>query len=126
MGQPFEMLLCSGACAAGIPFVDGTSFLSDMSDLKKEAEERLMKAGYSPCGTRVMMSGITGKPLRARIFIGPVSYYTLLHKSSDKIHARTIGPTDRVTKQPTQGRSSNGGFRMGEFIKKLQFEKLII
>lgn len=114
MGQMFEALLCSGACAAGVPYVDGTAFVNNTATLKKTAEERLKAAGYSPLGTQRMYSGVTGRPLRAAVFIGPISYYALIHKASDKIHARTTGPCDRVTKQPTQGRSSNGGFRMGD------------
>lgn len=66
------MLITSGAVACGIPYVDGTAFTADGVTLRAEAEERLKKAGYSPCGTRVMYSGVTGKKLRARVFIGPV------------------------------------------------------
>ena len=32
----------------------------------------------------------------------------------DKVHSRTTGPLQHMTRQPAGGRSNEGGFRIGE------------
>jgi DNA-directed RNA polymerase II subunit RPB2 len=61
-----------------------------------------------------MYSGISGKKLKAQIFIGPTFYQRLKHMVADKIHARATGPTVMMTRQPPEGRTKNGGLRFGE------------
>lgn len=46
----------------------------------------------------MLTSGITGEPLEACIFMGPVYYQKLKHMVVDKLHARATGP-----KVPTSG-----------------------
>lgn len=58
--------------------------------------------------------GITGEPLRAYIFMGPVYYQRLKHMVKDKVFARAKGPRMALTHQPTQGRARDGGLRVGE------------
>lgn len=92
-------------------FGDGTSF-GDL-DIKTIARE-LQKIGYESCGNEVMYNGMTGEQLEMSIFIGPVFYQRLKHMVNDKQHSRAIGPMVNLTRQPAEGRSRDGGFRIGE------------
>ena len=92
-------------------FGDGTSF-GDL-DIKTIAAE-LQKLGYESCGNEVMYNGMTGEQLEMSIFIGPVFYQRLKHMVNDKQHSRAIGPMVNLTRQPAEGRSRDGGFRIGE------------
>ena len=70
--------------------------------------------GYSPTGKEKMFCGISGEPLDGQIFIGLVFYQRLKHMVRDKVHARALGPITQLVRQPTDGRSRNGGLRIGE------------
>ena len=52
--------------------------------------------------------------MEALIFIGPTFYMRLKHMVQDKIHQRSKGPVNQLTRQPLQGKSSGGGLRVGE------------
>ncbi|KAJ3259133.1 DNA-directed RNA polymerase III core subunit ret1 [Boothiomyces macroporosus] len=85
----------------------GGSKVEDMSKI-------LIENGYSYCGKDVLTSGITGEMLQAYIFFGPIYYQKLKHMVMDKMHARSRGPRATLTRQPTEGRSRDGGLRVGE------------
>jgi len=77
-------------------------------------EKELESLGYKKDGTEYMTSGITGRKMNNPIYIGPIFYQRLKHMASDKIHARSKGMTTLLTRQPSEGRSKDGGFRIGE------------
>ncbi len=93
-------------------FVDATPFSVDnrIPDLKAT----LMKMGFEPHGHEVLYNGMTGEQMEADIFMGPIYYQRLKQMVEDKINYRDTGPKTMMTHQPTQGRSNEGGMRIGE------------
>jgi DNA-directed RNA polymerase beta subunit len=89
----------------------GTAFGGDRV---KDISEVLVSYGFSYSGKDYLTSGITGEPMSAYIFFGPVYYQKLKHMVMDKMHARSRGPRAMLTRQPTEGRSHDGGLRLGE------------
>ena len=92
-------------------FGDGTSFGElDIYTIINE----LKRCGYESHGNEVLYDGYTGEQLEADVFIGPVYYQRLKHMVNDKEHSRAMGPMVNLTRQPAEGRSRDGGFRIGE------------
>ena len=92
-------------------FGDGTSFGDlDVQTIKEE----LQRVGYESYGNEILYNGMTGEQIETSIFIGPVFYQRLKHMVNDKQHSRSIGPMVNLTRQPAEGRSRDGGFRIGE------------
>jgi len=84
------------------------------ADTAAAGSEALIRNGLNYLGKDQLYSGITGEPLDAYIFTGPVFYQKLKHMVLDKMHARARGPRAVLTRQPTEGRSRDGGLRLGE------------
>ena len=113
LGHFIECIAGKQAAETG-KFIDGTPFNNyDVSQLP----EALRKLGFSPFGTEPMYCGMTGKKLDCEIFIGPTYILRLRHLVEDKIHARGRGPTQALTRQPLEGRSKDGGLKIGEMEK---------
>jgi DNA-directed RNA polymerase III subunit RPC2 len=97
----------------------GGSKVEDMSQI-------LIDKGFSYGGKDMLTSGITGQPLECYVYFGPIYYQKLKvscfsynfadrqHMVQDKMHARPTGPKANLTRQPTEGRSKDGGLRLGE------------
>lgn len=90
---------------------DGTPF--EDYDMEK-VEKRLEELGYDSKGYEELYNGMTGEKLKVKIFFGPVFYQRLKHQVEDKQHGRARGPRTLLTRQPTEGRSRDGGLRLGE------------
>eukprot|EP00035_Acanthoeca_spectabilis_P004176 m.99830 g.99830 ORF g.99830 m.99830 type:complete len:1167 (-) comp12472_c0_seq1:7267-10767(-) len=99
-------------------FKAGTAFgdqeQSTHANRVDELCEILTTHGYNYHGKDYLTSGITGEPMSAYIFFGPVYYQKLKHMVLDKMHARARGPRTLLTRQPREGRSRDGGLRLGE------------
>jgi DNA-directed RNA polymerase III subunit RPC2 len=80
----------------------------------EEMSAILVDKGFSYGGKDYLTSGITGEALPFYVFTGPIYYQKLKHMVQDKMHSRARGPRATLTRQPTEGRSRDGGLRLGE------------
>lgn len=115
VGKMIELLGGKAGVSCG-RFHYGSAFgePSGHADKVEVISETLVKHGFSYSGKDFIYSGITGEPLQAYIFMGPIYYQKLKHMVLDKMHARGSGPRVMMTRQPTEGRMRNGGLRVGE------------
>jgi len=99
-------------CAVSGKFENATAFEKRRTT---EIEEELVKQGYQRHGYETVCDGTTGEMFSALIYTGSCYYQRLKHMVQDKIHARsTKGPITKYLHQPTDGRSREGGLRLGE------------
>jgi DNA-directed RNA polymerase II subunit RPB2 len=74
----------------------------------------LEKLGFNKYGNEVLYCGMTGKKMEAEIFMAPSYQIRLKHMTADKYHSRSRGPRQALTRQPLEGRSRDGGLKIGK------------
>ncbi|MCW8965275.1 MAG: DNA-directed RNA polymerase subunit B, partial [Candidatus Pacearchaeota archaeon] len=110
VGYLLELLAGKVGCLRG-EMVDGTSFSGES---KKELEEQLKDLGFRYDGKETMFSGITGKRITSKIFVGNLYYLKLKYMVGNKLHGRASGKVALLTRQPVEGRARGGALRLGE------------
>jgi len=110
VGQLLECLL-GKVCCMDAQTGDGTPFSGVTVD---EVGRELCKHGFQDRGDETLFDSVTGEPLQTTVFIGPIHYQRLKHYVGDKVHGRSRGPRSLLTRSPLEGRSREGGLRMGE------------
>ena len=110
VGYLLELLAGKVGCLKG-EVVNGTAF-SGAS--KKELEDQLEELGFSYDGKETMYSGVTGKKMVSKIFIGNLYYLKLKYMVANKLHGRASGKVALLTRQPIEGRARGGALRLGE------------
>ena len=113
IGHMVECIFAKLCCMEGT-LGDGSVFLP--FDLKNVCDN-LETRGFEKYGNELLYNGFTGQQIPTDIFIGPTFYLRLKHMVADKVHSRGVGfnnPHDQLTRQPTAGRSNQGGLRIGE------------
>lgn len=110
IAQVLEMVAGKAGCLEG-ECVDGTPF---NQDIEGEVKLQLKNHGFESAGCESLYDGVTGERFGVEIFMGISYYQRLHHMTSDKIYARSTGPIQVLTRQPTEGRAREGGLRFGE------------
>jgi len=77
-------------------------------------EEQMKELGFRYDGKETMYSGVTGKKIESKIFVGNLYYLKLKYMVGNKIHGRASGKVALLTRQPVEGRARGGALRLGE------------
>lgn len=110
IGHLIECLASKVGCLQGQD-ADGTPFCNQKVE---DIANQLHTLGYQKHGNEVLYNPFTGEKMQAMVFFGPTYYQRLKHMVDDKIHSRSRGPVQNLNRQPTEGRSRDGGLRFGE------------
>jgi len=95
-------------------FIDGSAFEATP---EKSLRKVLLENGFREDGTETFYSGLDGKQLQAKIYVGNMYYLKLKYMVANKLHARATGKIQLLTRQPIEGRAQGGGLRIGEMEK---------
>ena len=110
IGQLIEALVaCLGAerCA----HIDATIFKKVNIESIAVLLEQL---GLNKYGNKRLYNGITGEYIDCLIFMNPTYIQRIQKFCIDSLYGVSSGPSDAITRQPLDGKGSNGGLRIGE------------
>ncbi len=113
IGQMIESVM-GKACLQVGGYGDCTAFINKGKSPNDDFGSILPSYGYHSKGSEILYNGMSGKQLKADIYIGPTYYMRLKHMVKDKINYRAKGGTTNLTRQTTKGRANDGGLRIGE------------
>ena len=111
IGQFIESMASKVGAELGT-FMDSTAFSTQ--NRVQVTKDALTQIGYHPYGNEILYNGMNGEMIESEIFMGPTYYIRSKLMTDDKINYRSTGPLNNLTKQPVEGRSNNGGLRIGE------------
>ena len=110
VGQLYESQI-GNWCAAKGTHTNATIFKKiDIESIGDELESM----GLNRYGYHRLYSGITGEYIDAEIFMGPTYYQRLQKFVIDSVYSISQGPTDSLTHQQLDGKTAQGGIRIGE------------
>jgi DNA-directed RNA polymerase II subunit RPB2 len=112
IGQLVEGLF-GKACASYGSFGDCTAYATKGANYATYGK-MLTNVGFHSSGNQILYNGYSGEQLYSEIFIGPTYYMRLKHMVKDKINYRATGKRSALTRQTNQGRSNDGGLKIGE------------
>jgi hypothetical protein len=105
--------------AAKVAAIEG--FTSDATIFRKfdinAISDELEKHGYDRYGTERMYNGMTGEWIDIKVYLVPTYYQRLQKFVVDEVYSISTGPKCIVTRQPLEGKTNNGGLRVGEMEK---------
>lgn len=114
VGYLIELLAGKVGCLSATG-IDGTAF--GETQTVEQLEQQLLELGFRADGKELLYDGLTGKPLKAKIFIGNMYYLKLKYMVANKIQTRGVGKITLLTRQPIEGRARGGALRLGEMEK---------
>ncbi len=115
VGQLLEALFAKLAINKAM-FLDGTAFTKfNVNNINKELENM----GLNPCCVEKMICGKTGHIINAFIFYTPLYIQHIMKFALEEMYVinHNGGPVDEITHQPREGKTNNGGLKLGEMEK---------
>jgi len=110
VGHLIECVTGKVACNLG-GIGDATPFTDlNPADIARALESQ----GFNCHGDETLYTRIDGSQIKSKVFFGPTFYQRLKHMVDDKVHSRSTGPVVMLTRQCSEGRSRDGGLRVGE------------
>jgi len=110
VGYLLDVLAGKVGCLSGRN-IDATPFTGESPE---KLQEELKNLGFRYDGKETVYDPITGKMMKAKIYVGEMYYLKLKYMAANKIHSRASGKVQMLTRQPVEGRSKGGALRLGE------------